>query len=191
MRGFRCRAIVVFIGLFWLYGMLALIAGAAATDGGSGQPSPSGSVSGSGSTSTTYTTTTTTSHGHIAAATSRIGQPRHLTTHRAAELMIFRGTASRRSYTKLALLKRLRDGTCVWLHRRAWVRSGCREVWRHIVLPTGEPSTKWGYTLKEPLKPSSDRIRFYTLFSFAGESGTPYWENFETGRNRNRFEVRR
>lgn len=184
---FPLRAISTAIGVLWFCGVVALIGAPAMNGTGLAQPSPSGSGSPSGSPSPSPSTTTT--HRDPLPVFSQIDRPHHMAKIRTGRLRVFRGRASESGATiRLALLQRTKSGDCFWRHRSRWVADGCREVRSHLVLKAAG-TKRWSYELPWRLRPTRGDIRFYTLFSFADRQGIK--ENFETGRNRNRFEVSR
>ena len=189
---FPLRVVSTALGVIWFCGLVVLIATPGMNANGFAQPSPSGSASGSPSPSPTSTTTTTSPpHGDPRPALSQIEHPIHRSKVRAKKLDFFRGKATESGATiRLALVSRTKSGDCFWRHKRRWVADDCKRIRRHLVF-VADGSNRWSYEVPWKLRPSDGNVRFYTLFSFAEWQGSPFSESFESGRNRNRFDVRR
>ncbi len=129
----------------------------------------------------------------LAAPTSTITRPDDGASYHRGNLLRFRGTATDGdgagvAAVQVALRQRLTNGKCRWWNGSFFVPGACDvKRWRPAV--GGET---WRYDLPHALRASvGTNVRNYTLLSRARDEGGTLETDFDRGRNRNTFEVRR
>ena len=124
---------------------------------------------------------------------SAIDKPEHGATYRHGGLSAFSGTAGSVDSVLIALQAKMRSGTCKWFDfdDLSFSKGKCsRKRFSTVPSPDG-PVTEWGFPRHFNLMTSrGTKWKHYTLFSRA-VLGDQKESSFETGRNANRFEMRK